>query len=540
MAANRWNSAGLVIVALVLPAAASTQQVTFTKDVAPILMKHCVQCHRPGEVAPMSLLTYDEARPWAKSIRQKVSDRNMPPWKIDPRFGRFKNDMRLSDEQIQTIVRWVDSGAPRGDLSDMPPAPVFPHGWTLGEPDYVIELPEMKVPASGDDLFPDRVIEIQLPERRWVKAIEFMPGDKRVVHHILALLGDFGMSSGEAARERRGGTQAEIFSVWVAGSQPTVYPEGAGRMLSTRQVMTFNMHYHPFGEETTDVTRIGLHFGEGELQKRITTTFAVNLGFRIPPGDPNHHVNAFYLFDQDSKIISFLPHMHVRGKDMTYHAVYPDGRRETLLSVPEYDYNWQWIYYPEEHIAVPAGTIIEVEAHYDNSPDNPSNPDPTREIFYRDETFQEMFVGFMEFIVDDGVAPRPMPAPEKIDRLLARHPAESSYKLGGLMGLPWGLYLPKEGEGMWYLSMGSVMFTSTVRNIQWDGDRFAFDTTMVTQGGGGISMSVAGQIGADGAVSGEITLGAMEAAEDPKAPPAQKLPFTGTRVSTAKVAAVQQ
>lgn len=522
---------GLVAALLVgVGAHGASEQVTFAKDIAPIFFNDCVRCHRPGEVAPMSLLTYEEARPWAKSIKKMVVNGDMPPWKIDPAHGKFSNDLTLSADEVATIAAWVDQGARLGNPADLPPAPEFPDGWELGEPDYVIELPKQAVPADGEDLFPDRVIEIELPEDKWVSAIEFRPGDKRVVHHILALLGDFGMNSGDGDEGRnRGGTQAEIFSVWVAGSQPTVYPDGAGRVIRRRQVMTFNMHYHPCGEATEDVTRVGLHFGEGELAKRITTTFAVNTGFKIPPNEGNHRVEASYLFDQDARIISFLPHMHVRGKDMTYKAVYPDGRADTLLSVPDYDYNWQWIYYPEEHIRVPAGTRIDVVAHYDNSAQNLANPDPSQTVYYRDETFQEMFVGFMEFIVDDGVAPRPMPPAKKLELLIAQHPADESYMLNGLMGLPWALHLPREGQGSWYFVVGSPMFTNSIWDVAWDGDEFSFLSTMVTQGGGGISMRVAGSVDDAGKMSGTVYLGEMEAAADPSAE-VMELPFTGSRV----------
>ena len=519
--------------------AAEAPRVTFTKDVAPILHANCVRCHRPGQVAPMSLLTFEEARPWAKSIKKNVEEGEMPPWKADPKHGRFRNDIRLSEEEKATLIAWVDQGAPQGNPKDMPTQPEFSDGWELGEPDFVVEMPEAVLSATGDDLFLSHVVEINLPEQRWVRAIEFSPGDRKVVHHILALLGDFGMSSGEPGGQSRGGTQAEIFSVWVAGSQPTVYPEGAGRIIRKKQVMTFNMHYHLSGEATVDRSRVGLYFGEGNLEKLITTTFAVNTGFVIPPGHGNYRVDASYLFDQDSEIISFLPHMHVRGKDMKYTAMYPDGRSEVLLSVPEYDYNWQWIYYPAEHISVPAGTRIDVVVHYDNSADNLSNPDPTAEVYYRDDTYQEMFVGFMEFIVDDGVRPKPRPPRTKLATMLEAHPAQDSYLNGGLMGLPWGLYIPREGEGIWYLVLGSVMFTSTVHDIAWDGDTFSFESGMVTAGGGGISMSVSGGVNSEGEMNGEVLLGTMEAAADPENNKVITLPFTGHRINPAATLAAR-
>jgi hypothetical protein len=512
--------------------ASAADPVTFTKDVAPVLAQRCVRCHQPGSVAPMSLLTYEETRPWAKAIRQAIADRLMPPWRPDPAHGKWQNDMSLTQAERDTLVAWVDQGAKRGEGVDAPlvtgPAPE----WELGAPDYVIELPSMKLPASGDDIFPTYVVELKMDADHWIGAVEFAPGDRKVVHHIISFIGDAQMGTSQydvRTTTRSGGAGAEQFGVWVAGAQPTVYPEGMGRTLSKSEVMTFQMHYHLSGDETTDATRVGLHYGKGEMQKKVTTNFGVNLGIVIPPGDPNYTETAFHLFDQDSRIISFMPHAHVRCKSAKYTAHYPDGRSEILLNVPKYDYNWQWIYRPVSDLIMPAGTRIEVELSYDNSAGNPRNPDPKATLYYREQTLEEMFVGFMESVPVEGVRPKAMPPAQKVATILAAHPTGDSYLNDGLMGLPWGLYMPKNAAaGKWYIAFGPLMFTSNLWNLTWNGDAFSFDSTMVTQGGGGQSMHVEGTQAPTGELAGQIKLGVMENQADPNKK-VMSLPFKGKR-----------
>jgi hypothetical protein len=287
------------------------------------------------------------------------------------------------------------------------------------------------------------------------------------------------------------------------------------------------MHYHLSGETTTDATRVGLHYGEGELQKKVSTNFGVNLGILIPPGEANYTETAYHLFDQDSRIVSMMPHAHVRAKAARYTAHFPDGRSEILLNVPQYDYNWQWSYQPADALVVPAGTKVEVQFTYDNSAENPRNPDPAATVYYREQTFAEMFVGFMESVPVEGVQPKPMPPAQKMTTLLAAHPAADSYLNDGLMGLPWGLYMPKDAAGgKWYVALGAVMFTSNLWNLQWNGNAFSFDSTMVTQGGGGQSMHVEGTQSPTGDITGTIQLNALEAAADPKHK-IMTLPFKG-------------
>jgi len=370
--------------------------VTFARDVAPIFFEHCVSCHRPGEVAPMSLLSYDGARPWAKSIRRAVAEREMPPWFADPQHGAWANDRRLSEREIETIVAWVEGGAPAGDLSEVPPPPRFTEGWQLGEPDYVIDLPPVEVPATGDDIFPNPIIRLDIPERRWIQAVEVRPGDREVNHHVVLF-----MSNGRAVDDEG---RFNILAVWAAGTGPTRFPEAMGRWVSPGDVLVGNLHYHPNGVEArTDHSRVGLYFGEGEPEREVAAVLAGTMDFSIPAHAANHELRASYELKRDSTIVSYFPHMHLRGKDMAFFANYPDGRRETLLSVPRYDFDWQLFYYPEQPKLLPAGTEIEIVAHYDNSDGNENNPDPSRAVGFGLQSTDEMMFGVFEFIEEPGV-----------------------------------------------------------------------------------------------------------------------------------------
>jgi hypothetical protein len=367
--------AALLTCALVAPwssAHAAPDSTTFTRDVAPILNARCVMCHRPGEVAPMALLTYQDARPYARAIKEKVASRQMPPWFADKSIGTFANDPSLTETEIATITRWVDAGAPQGDLKDMPKPPQFTEGWQLGEPDHVIELPEVQIPATGADYFPTPNIALDLKEDRWIRAIEIRPSNREVTHHsvIFSTNGNPMASSGAF----------DVLGVWAVGTPATVYPEGSGRWIRKGQSLRTNLHYHPNGKPQTDRTRVGLYFGKGELKKEVVAALAGNVLFTIPANAPNHELHAVYIADQDINIVSYFPHMHLRGRDMTMTATFPGGRRETLLKVPAYDFNWQLFYYPKNRVALPRGTRLDLVAHYDNSPANKNNPDPTKAV----------------------------------------------------------------------------------------------------------------------------------------------------------------
>jgi hypothetical protein len=303
--------------------------------------------------------------------------------------------------------------------------------------------------------------------------------------------------------------------------------------------MSFNMHYHASGEAVTDRTRIGLHFGEGELQKKVSTIGGIDLGFRCPPGESNFEVRSFYVFDQDTRIISFNPHMHVRGKDFRYELVRPDGEREILLDIPRYDYNWQWIYYPTEDIRVPAGSRVEIISHMDNSADNPRNPDPTADVYHRGPTFQEMSIGFMEIVPEEGVDFVPIVPRDKVRQLLSLHPAEDAY-LVNFFGLPVGMYLPRTGEnGVWYTAQNVLMIQATIRDIEWAGNSFTAESTMAMPDGGGVSLLISGTVGEDGKLTGKFDMGGRPEKQDPAMYPALVLPIAGSRLEAARELAAQ-
>ena len=269
----------------VSPAIAAAPDVTFTKDVAPLLYAKCVTCHRPGEVAPMALLTYEDVRPWAREIREKVVLRQMPPWFADPRHGAFANDPSLTADQIATIVKWVDAGAPRGDASDMPKPPQFTEGWQLGEPDLIIELPEVEIPATGPDYFPTPTIPLNISEDHWIRAVEIRPGNRQVAHHSVLFSTPSGPLTGANGL-------LNVLAVWAVGTPPTVYPEGMGRWLRKGQTLRTNLHYHPNGTPHVDRTRVGFYFGKGELKKEVVAALAGTFNLSIPPREPNYEMRA--------------------------------------------------------------------------------------------------------------------------------------------------------------------------------------------------------------------------------------------------------
>ena len=385
-------------------------QPTYSRDVAPILAEHCASCHRPGDIAPMSLRSYEEVRPWVKSIRKAIEAGVMPPWHADPAYGSWENDRRLTDAERDTLLRWVKQGAPEGDAA----ASAAPAGavdqvegrWRLGTPDVAVKFQKVELPASGPDQFEDLVESYPLPEDRWVRAIEIVPGDRRVVHHVIVYV----LEEGQQAPNG-------WLGAWAAGMDPMVFPEGTGRLLKKGSRLIANMHYHPTDEAAQDETTLGIYFLDGQPEKELVNLWVQNNSFKIPAGSPAHEVRSSYTFRQDSVVHALLPHMHYRGKDFTYTAVYPDGRREVLLKVPAYDFNWQTLYQLAEPLELPEGARIECVAHYDNSKANRANPDPTKDVTFGNESFAEMMIGFVDYTVKEGL--RPISAEERLTKIRA-------------------------------------------------------------------------------------------------------------------------
>lgn len=399
----------LMVCCLSLVASAATGPVTFSKDVAPILQKNCQGCHRPGEAAPMSLESYQQARPWAKAIKQAVIARKMPPWFADPQFGHFRNDRSLAQKDIDTLVAWVDAGAPEGDPKDLPKPAEFVDGWNIGRPDIVYEMPEpFQVPTSGTIEYQYVILPYQFPEDRWVQMAEVRPGNRAVVHHVIAYIRD---SSSKWMRDKKAGEifvpeadakgerpslNGDLLAGFAPGLPPSVLEPGQGRLIKAGSDIVLQLHYTANGKAGEDRTKVGVVFTKQPPQQRVMTLAAANNKFTIPPGDSNYKVDADFELGHDAKLSALLPHMHLRGKDFEYRLIYPTGEKETILRVPHYDFGWQLWYHPVSDIQLPKGTKIAVTAHYDNSPNNKNNPDPTKAVKWGDQSWEEMMIGFFD------------------------------------------------------------------------------------------------------------------------------------------------
>lgn len=382
------------------PATDST--VTYSKQIARILNQHCVACHREGQIGPFTLASYDEAAGWAETIGEVVAEGRMPPWHADPKYGHFINDARLSDEDKKLIVDWVAAGAPEGDKADLPEPPKFTKGWGIPEPDQVIYMPkEFKVPAEGTVDYQSFVVDPGWTEDKWVMAMEPRPGTPAVVHHIVMyVMPPKGKSKYFSADLPL--TPLDWFSSFSPGYRPWVLPEGTARYIPAGSKLVFQMHYTPNGTEQTDRSYLGVKFVDPKTVKReIAVQHSGTHDFIIPPHAGNHTVESSYEFTQDSLLWSVSPHMHLRGKDFIYKLAYPDGKEETILSVPAYDFGWQTTYTLAEPKRIPKGTKMLCTAHFDNSADNLNNPDPTKEVRYGPQTWEEMCYGWFEICLAD-------------------------------------------------------------------------------------------------------------------------------------------
>ncbi len=401
--------------AVAAAAATNSSSVTFDKEVLPILQKRCQDCHRPGETAPMSLLTYQDARPWAKSIRQAVLTKKMPPWFADPHYGKFSNDRSLSQSEIDTIVAWVDGGAQEGDSKDAPAPRTFVEGWNIGTPDLVLEMPNaFDVPATGKVDYMYVVLPTHLTEDRWVLTTEVRPGNRAVMHHVIASIREPGstwMADAKPGvvflppRGNRGGELTAGIGSYVPGQVVLPAHDGPRRatLLKAGSDIVFQLHYTPNGTATSDKTKIGIIFAKNPPEKRLIGGNSAAYRFAIPPGDSNYEVDGSSVLQYDCDLVSMMPHAHLRGKSFEYRIVRPDGTSATVLNVPKYDFNWQLTYYLENPIHLTKGTRIEVIAHYDNSPNNPYNPDPAKEVHWGEQTWEEMMMGYFSVAVDGSV-----------------------------------------------------------------------------------------------------------------------------------------
>lgn len=378
---------------LLIAAAGAYGETTYSRDVAPILNRRCVECHRKGEAAPMPLTSYREVRPWAAAIREAVLATKMPPWLADPAHGSFRNDRRLSEEEKRTIAEWVKSGAPEGDPATLPPAPRFTEGWNIGQPDAVFDIgQEFEVPASGVVPYQYFKVPSRFTEDVWVEAAEIRPGQRTVVHHVIVFL--------IPPDGRRRGDGGDLLVGWAPGDPAVEFTPGSARRIRAGTTFNIQMHYTPNGKSAVkDRSYFGLRFARKPPERENITGRAINTRFVIPAGAGHHEVRASWTARQDVEIQGFMPHMHLRGKDFRYSIEYPDGHSEILLNIPRYDFNWQLSYELARPLKVPKGARIECVAHYDNSPNNKYNPDPSKEVRWGDQTWEEMMIGWFNYTI---------------------------------------------------------------------------------------------------------------------------------------------
>ncbi len=380
---------------------------TFSKDVAPILYNRCVNCHRPGEAGPMPLRTYQEARPWAKAIKEAVSSRTMPPWMADPQVDHFKNDRHLSAAEIATVAKWAEGGAPEGNPKDLPKLPEFTDGWVIGKPDLTFDTgKDFPIPAQGVVAYQYYSIDPGFTEDTWIQAAEVRPQQRTQVHHIIVFV--------QQGKERvtRGGEQFSDMLIGYAPGVPSiVWDPDTAYLVKAGSKFLFQVHYTTNGKEAVDRSILGLRIRKDRPVNRAFSGSATQFRLKIPPNDPNYEVKATYTFREDVTLLDFTPHMHLRGKAFKYVITYPDGRTEELLNVPHYDFSWQLSYILAEPRMVPAGSKIDVTAWYDNSANNKYNPDPTQTVQWGDQTFQEMMIGFFNYKV-----PVDRPEPPKVQQ----------------------------------------------------------------------------------------------------------------------------
>jgi len=372
---------------------------TYTKHIAPLMQKNCQECHRPGQVGPMSLLTYDDVLSWAETIAEVVEERRMPPWYADPTIGHFSNDRSLSKAERETLLAWIKQGCAQGNPADLPPPRPFAEGWSIGKPDVVFSMPEeFHVPAKGGPKgirYQYFEVATNFTEDRWIQAVEARPGNRAVVHHIIVYV----VPAGQPFRQNRtDGIGDGLLVAFAPGELPAVFQPGTAKKVPKGATLLFQMHYTPNGVAQKDRSCVGLVFAPKPPQYEVRTRGIAQNRFAIPPGADNYEVKSSTTFDQDARLLSLMPHMHLRGKAFSYRVVFPDGKSKLLLRVPRYDFNWQSHYRLRAPLELPAGTRIDCTAHFDNSASNPNNPDPTQEVHWGDQTWEEMMIGFVDYV----------------------------------------------------------------------------------------------------------------------------------------------
>ncbi|GMW03560.1 MAG: hypothetical protein AMXMBFR84_46940 [Candidatus Hydrogenedentota bacterium] len=373
--------------------------VSYTKHVAPIVAHRCATCHRDGDIGPFA---FDNARSLAsrsEMVREVLLTKRMPPWHADPHLGSFANDGAITQKEVQTIIAWIDGGASKdGDQDPLEDVePVKDSAWPFGEPDVVLSLPQnVRIPAQGTIDYQYIHVPYTGTEDAWVRAAIIQPGNMRAVHHVLVFV-QYPPEMAEKQPEYEGGLEG-YFAGYVPGSAPSAFPSGSGKYVPKGSTFVFQMHYTATGKPETDLTKMGLYLCPEKPDREFITTAAYNTDFSIPPGTPEHPIAATYAVARDTVLYSVSPHMHYRGKSFSLEAQFPDGRKEMLLSVPFYDFNWQTLYEFKQPISLPAGTHLVCNGAFDNSATNPMNPDPSKTVYFGEQSYEEMFIGYMNVI----------------------------------------------------------------------------------------------------------------------------------------------
>jgi peroxiredoxin len=373
-------------------------RITYTKQVARIMQSKCQECHRPGEAAPMSLLTYSDAVAWSDTIREVLLDKRMPPWHADPQFGHFSNDRSLAKGDRETLLAWIDRGTPKGDDKEMPPPREFVKGWGIGKPDAIFEMPvAYEVPADmpkGGLPYQRFRVHTTFKEDRWVERAETRAGAPSVVHHIIIWV----IPPGEDYQPGNPATQ--LLCGTAPGDMPQILPPGMAKKIPAGADLIFELHYTPNGIAQKDRSVVGMVFAKEPPRYVARTHGIANNDFEVPAGADNHPVDQWFKFPENCYLLGFMPHMHLRGKDFLYEVTYPDGKQEVLLSIPRYDFNWQSVYREAKPLFMPKGAKIHCRAHFDNSAKNPNNPNPTIPVAWGDQTWEEMMIGWIDYATE--------------------------------------------------------------------------------------------------------------------------------------------
>jgi hypothetical protein len=414
----------LLSVSLAASLSATAAAPTFHKDVEPLLQNSCQECHRPGEIAPMALLTYDQVRPWAKSIKTAVLKNQMPPWPADPHYGKFANDRSLTKSQIDTIAAWVDAGAPEGDKADAPKPRTWVDGWNIKKPDAVVSMPQaFDMPASGEVEYQYIVVPTGFTEDKWIQAVEVRPSNRAVVHHAVIFIREPGNPWMKEAKpgipfvptvtnpqqrflNTQGGGMSDVLCIYTPGMVPDIYQTGQAKQIKAGSDLIFQMHYTANGKAGKDQTKIGIVFAKEPPKQRIITVAALNNRFNIPAGDANYKAEAVTPIINPVTVMSLFPHMHLRGKAFQYDVIYPDGKSETILKLDQWSLNWQLSYKLETPLKLDPGAKMKATAWWDNSPNNPANPDPKKDVQWGEQSWEEMLIGFFDVAVDPKITNR--------------------------------------------------------------------------------------------------------------------------------------